>query len=415
MRDIFKLLPILFLMGLHHHGTSQVTSIDSVEGKQFFQGCIKPYIIPSHPLGLFISRINHNLNTITPQTIKFNLDIGSANVWLPEVRLYQPNDPNIAKHLGQFNWDKRDSIFQAFPRNYDSAVFSADGVIKTFHLNIRFPLPKQFELAVSIRSMLLTQGNLPLSAITGDEFIEFFHSNIAGGEDPFARKYYGINKAGINYQDFQGNRMQISNGQFIIPNIQFNLYHYFNTDFLNRHQMSVNSGVHCGINVSDYNQSIDVGISGAIQKFIKLSDKRTLALALAGSALKPQIALLKTKANFSTAHYFLAYEAMVEYRRQFKNRFFWQIGLNFNYQSAYNNEAEFNSVVPIGNRISPHWHLAFTHMYRNNQNWTLITSLGKKWIWSFYLNEDFKVNNAPDIQTGIGVEIPFEKKKQRKK
>lgn len=76
-------------------------------------------------------------------------------------------------------------------------------------------------------------------------------------------------------------------------------------------------------------------------------------------------------------------------------------------------EDDFELLTPVGNRISPHWHLAFTHLYRNNQNWTLISSFGKEWIWSFYLNEDFKVNNAPDIQTGIAVEVPLSIRKKK--
>lgn len=380
---------------------------DSTHSKNQLYGCIKPNIVVSHPFGLFISRINHNLNAAPPKSIKLNIDIGSANVWLPEVKAYRPKDPSVVEHLKQFPWHKRDSVFQALPQNYDSSVFSADGVVKTFNVNIRLPLSKSFELAVSMRSFLLSQGEMPFSIFTNDEFIELFHSHIAGGEDPFARKNYGLNKANIYYQDLKGNAMHIKNGQFVVPGIQFNLFHYMPWDFLRKHQLLFNSGLHIGCNTSMYNRSLDIGVSAVLQKQMKVGKQNAITWAIAGSILRQKVFDIESKAAFSSSPYFFSYETMFEYRKQLRKNKFWQIGLNFYYQSDYNKEDEFEQLTPIGNRISPHWHLALTHLYRNNQNWTLISSFGNKWIWSFYINEDFKVNNAPDIQTGIAVEIPI--------
>lgn len=338
-KPIFSLL---FLISITSNSISaQYLKKDTLEINSDDNGCIKPNLLPSHPFGLFISRINHNLNISPPSTIKLNFDLGNANVWLPEVKLYQPNDPSVAKHLSQFSWDKRDSVFQAFPRSYDSALFNADGVIKTFNINVRIPISKSFELAVCLRSFLLTQGNIPISFFTNDDFIEFFHSNIAGGEDPFARKIYGLNKAGINYQDFKGNKLNISNGQFIVPGIQFNLHYYLKNSFLTKHKIYVNSGLHIGLNTSQYNRSLDLGISGALQKQINLGTKHQLKFALAGSILQQRIANLGSEIEFSSNNYFLSHEMMFEYRKQLKNNRFWQIGLNFYYQSAYNKRGRF--------------------------------------------------------------------------
>ncbi|MES2654168.1 MAG: hypothetical protein V4620_01170 [Bacteroidota bacterium] len=403
------LLPVMLLFA----GSINSQSIlnDSISSTNQLNGCYKPNILVSHPFGLFISRINHNFNGAPPKVIKLNIDLGSANVWLPEVKAYRPKDPAVMEHLKQFPWHKRDSVFQAFPQNYDSSVFSADGVIKTFDINVRLPFSKSIELVVNMRSFLLTQGEMPFSILTNDELIEFFHSKIAGGEDPFARKSYGLNKANIYYQDLKGNTLQIKNGQFVIPGIQFNLFHYLKWNFLRKHQLLFNSGLHIGCNTSVYNRSLDLGASAAIQKQIKIRKKNALTFALAGSILKQKVIDINSQATFSSSPYFVSYETMFEYRKQLGKGKFWQIGLNFYYQSAYNNEEDFDQLTPIGKRISPHWHLALTHLYRNNQNWSLISSYGKKWVWSFYLNEDFKVNNAPDIQTGIAVEIPISFKK----
>jgi hypothetical protein len=101
---------------------------------------------------------------------------------------------------------------------------------------------------------------------------------------------------------------------------------------------------------------------------------------------------------------------MFEYKKKMKNNNFWALGLSFYYLDSYHPEKEFDNITPVGNRYSPHWHLALSHLYTNSQYWSLIYTYGSKWLWSVYLLEDFKVNNGPDIQTGISVEIPLNRR-----
>tara|TARA_B110000902_G_C14221263_1_gene555252 strand:+ start:1012 stop:1152 length:141 start_codon:yes stop_codon:yes gene_type:complete len=44
-------------------------------------------------------------------------------------------------------------------------------------------------------------------------------------------------------------------------------------------------------------------------------------------------------------------------------------------------------------------------------NWTFIYTYGTpKYKLMLYIKEDFSVNNAPDIQTGVSLKIPISKK-----
>lgn len=80
------LMPVMIL--LVSTVNSQNILNDSITSAYELNGCYKPNILASHPLGLFISRINHNFNAAPPKGLKLNIDLGSANVWLPEVKAY---------------------------------------------------------------------------------------------------------------------------------------------------------------------------------------------------------------------------------------------------------------------------------------------------------------------------------------
>ena len=73
-----------------------------------------------------------------------------------------------------------------------------DAVIKEFRIGINFPIAKRHELSITLRSYLITKGKYPFSFFTSDENVEWFHSNIAGGEDPYGRRYYGLNQVNLN-------------------------------------------------------------------------------------------------------------------------------------------------------------------------------------------------------------------------
>lgn len=371
------------------------------------EGCYKPFILATHPLGQFIGRISHNFNTAPVKHRTLSFGMSSANVWQPEVKGYFPHDAQVTQTLSSVRWDQRDSVFQAYPRNYDSSVFSADGVLRTFHVSLRMNLSSSSELEVIGRALLLSGGQPSTAWLTSDGFIEWFHSHIKGGEDPFARRQFPFNEAGISYQDRKGKQFRLRQGSFIVPGIQVNYYRYANRLWLNSHHMQAAFGVHAALNTVTFNTSLDAGLSGTLQKQFNYGRRHVYTLGVAGSVLRQKVVHFGSGVEFSHNKVLKSAECMFEYRKATTRQRHWALALNFYYLDPYHPAEEFDQVTPVGNRLSSHWHLALTHMYRNSQYWSLVYSYGRSVIWSFYALQDFKVNNGPDFQTGASVCIPL--------
>lgn len=101
---------------------------------QEFPALVKPTVLPSHPLGIFYSRIDHRLAHSPVNKISVDATYSSANIWLPQVIGIVPRDAASQHFLSTVVWHKRDSVYQGLPQNQDSTVFRADGVLRTFYL-----------------------------------------------------------------------------------------------------------------------------------------------------------------------------------------------------------------------------------------------------------------------------------------
>lgn len=249
---------------------------------QEFPALVKPTVLPSHPLGIFYSRIDHRLAHSPVNKISVDATYSSANIWLPQVIGIVPRDAASQQFLSTVVWHKRDSVYQGLPQNQDSTVFRADGVLRTFYFDINYNIHKNHSLKLSVTGALLTQGTMPFSILTNDGFIETFHSKIAGGEDPFARKHYGFDKAEIYLQDTKGKTLHIKNHTFLIPSIQLSYYYHIKTDWLQKNKINAGTGAHIGLNTTSYNNAVNAGISGYVNKVFPIKSGQ-FACAIAGS------------------------------------------------------------------------------------------------------------------------------------
>ena len=175
---------------------SQRNVVDSTS-LMFTQSIVKPSLVSSHPLGIFFSRWEGNFKSNAQKKISFNMHISSANIWSPPVVGYFPNNPNDRLYVSQFPWHAREFKVDVDTLNAKSIEVQNDGVIKGMKVHATIPVSRNSELKIGIRTFLLTKGKLPFSLLTNDEVIEFFHDNIAGGNDPFDRKLYGLNEGKI--------------------------------------------------------------------------------------------------------------------------------------------------------------------------------------------------------------------------
>src|SRR5574343_1754870 len=117
---LYRYFQFLFLAG---------TYIAAAQGQSLL---IKPTLLPAHPLGIFTSRIDHQLANSATNKLTFQATYSSANVWLPQVTSIIPRDASSQQLLSAVIWHKRDAVYQGLPQNHDSTVFRADGVIRTF-------------------------------------------------------------------------------------------------------------------------------------------------------------------------------------------------------------------------------------------------------------------------------------------
>lgn len=184
-----KLFSIVFL------ASTFLVIAQTKDSISFKNGIQNPSLVPTHHFGIFSSRPNTNFKLRPNNQINFHFDYSSANIFHPYLEAYFPEDPETRQALSEVPWYFRNFTFvdqETTPAEYMNIV--VDAVIKEFRLGFSIPLNQNHEISFNVRSYLITNGKLPFSLISSDESIEWFHSNIAGGEDPFGRRFYGLNQ-----------------------------------------------------------------------------------------------------------------------------------------------------------------------------------------------------------------------------
>ena len=168
----------------------------------FKNGIAKPNAVSAHHFGMFHLRINQNFQEKPVQRSSLQFVYESANSFQPFLEAYLPEDPAIRAQFAQTIWYNRRFDFidqQSTPAEYMNIV--VDAVFKVFRVDFKTPLTAKSELGITLRTFMPTEGHYPFSIFTSDESIEWFHSNIAGGEDAFGRRFFGLNKVNVSYQD----------------------------------------------------------------------------------------------------------------------------------------------------------------------------------------------------------------------
>jgi hypothetical protein len=359
-----------------------------------------------HPFGVFMSRINHNFQLRADKKMSVTTNLTNGNVWLPNVKAYYPMNNSDRNNMAAYVWHKREEHYDVLNTPARTSEFHADGVIRQYQVKLNLPISDQQELKISTRMFSLDAGNVPYSLLTSDQFIEWFHSNVAGGEDPFAREEYGLNQAKIRYTDKKGKTLKLDNGDFIFSGIDFSYYYYPKSSFLDRHNLFTNIGIQVGANVSRINPSLDIGLNFSTIKKMDLRKNRALHLGLSLGAIQLKALQKKNNIELSNNNYLLSAELFLEFVKQTKNGNIFSIATSYYAQSPYNNRQEFEYVVFTGDRISSHWDYAFSHMYKiltgNNLTFTYAKGI---FAYSISLREDLLVDNAPDAQVNFGLKV----------
>ncbi|MDO6598389.1 hypothetical protein Q4512_15835 [Oceanihabitans sp. 2_MG-2023] len=368
-------------------------------------GITKPSILSSHPFGIFFSRLQGNFKMHATKNNMVNISLESANVWGAPVTTYIPNDEATRNEARKYDWDLAQYHFDVEDLDAETFQLQIDGVIKSIKANIAFNLSNNKELVVALRVAMLTNGEYPLSFFTSDKFIEDFHSKIAGGEDPFDRKAFKLNEAGIKYTDRNGNTAELEKNDVFLSGIE-TTYYYYPEWLINKNKsFFMNLGAHLGTNLSKYNTSFDLGGSINAVKKIAFKNKNYAHIGASfGTLRKNAIDLKKENVQFGTNKYIAFLESALEYNFVSKKGTTHAIGLDFYIQTSLNKKEELDYIIPVRHPDAEQaWGIGTTNLYKNNNYWTLLYSFTKKITTTIYLQQDLTVNNSPDIQTGISV------------
>ena len=382
--------------------------MDSLDIKN---GIDKPSILTTHHFGIFSSRINQNFKIRPPETLELSLSLVSGNNFQPFLESYFPEDPDVRRALSEVVWYNRVFNFidqETTPADYMNIVI--DAVIKEFRSTISIPLAKHQELEITLRSYFITKGKYPFSIFTADQTIEWFHSHVAGGNDPYGRRYYGFEQVNFKYTDRNGKVMELHSGNFLLNGFELNYFYYPSFTINEKQNVFFNFGTHLGINTSKYNPSMDFGISANAIKRLPLKNNNELNFAAGISFLRKNLIDFDDTIDLGNNPFLATAEGEIEFTKYTKKKNYHAFGVNYQIQSRYNKrkEADYYKLLGKWQEINAGWHYGVTTLYKALSNWTFLYTYGRpNYKLSLYVKEDLLVNNAPDIQTGISLKIPL--------
>ena len=377
-------------------------------------GIDKPNTTTAHHFGLFHLRINQNFKERPVDRTSLSFTLESGNTFHPFVEMYLPQDPVTRELFSQQVWFARrfEFIDQATtPAEYSN--IHMDAVFKVFRVDLETKLSDKHELKFTARSFIPTEGNFPFTFFVNDQSIEWFHSNIAGGEDPFGRRFFGMNRMTFSYQDRNGRSVNLRRNQFVFSGIEANHY-YYPTLFAPEKNWFVNFGSHLGINTTRFNPSLDLGISANIHKKWVLKNKNEFRLGLGFAGLKKQIATFGDPVDFGNNLFLGSGEINFEFTKYTRKGNYHSFSGNYQLQTRYNKKEETDYYFLDGGdtflNIHSGWHNGFSTLYETLTVYSILYTYGRKnFSLSLYIQQDFKLNNAPDLETGISIKVPISK------
>lgn len=376
-------------------------------------GIDKPNTTTAHHFGLFHLRINQNFRERAIQKTEFRFSVESGNSMHPFVEAYLPQDPAVREQFRQLYFFDRSFNFidqQTTPAEYMN--IQVDAVFKVFRFDLLTRLNDKNDLTFTLRTFMPTEGNFPFTIFTNDQSIEWFHSNIAGGEDPFGRRFFGMNQVNVSYQDRNGRQMNLRNNQLIFGGLEVN-HHYYPTKW-NSKNIFANLGSHLGINTSKYNQSLDAGLSANIHKKWKLKSNNELRFGIGIAGLRKGFVNFQDNVDFGNNTFLGSGEFNLEFTKYTQKGNYHTFAFNYQFQTRYNKLEETEYFYLDGGTtwmdIHQGWHNGFTTLYETLTVYSIIYGYQRKNFGiSLYVQQDFKLNNAPDLQTGIQLRVPLSK------
>jgi len=358
--------------------------------------------LSTHPFGIFISRINSNFQIKQDNRISFVFNIANGNDWWPYVKSYTPTDPEIQQEMSKYIWHERENHYD---KNSPAKTkeLTVDGTFRFYKININFPVAKNQEIKLYARGFSMDNFHVPY--IVSDEFIEWFHNHISMDGDVFGRQEYGYDHLIYYYKDENDKKIILSPNQFYFLGVELAYYYYPEIKILNKYGFFLNIGGQLGVNTTDINPTMDLGINSTITKRFNFK-KRSLFISFDGGILRQKLVSFKPGVIISNRDFIYSCELLLTYRKKLHKGCL-DFTTTFYVQSSYFNPKEFDYIVLTGKRRR-HWNHAILDLYHPlTGNSFMLSYSGNIFSFSIYLREDLKVDNAPDAQVGAAFKIRF--------
>jgi len=409
----FYKCPLNFILRIGIYGlfmlSQPCSSQENISPIKEFPQVFIPNTQATHPFGVFISRIQHLHYSNVPRQKSFTLTISNGNIWLPKTIGNIPTNKEDKDAVAAFSWHERDGYFDFSTTPNTSLTFEADGVFRLYLPQLQLPINNNHFLTLSSRIVSFDSGKFPFSTFTNDNFIEWVHSNVAGGEDPFARKVNGLNNpASFYYSDRNEKTITMKGGEVVLSGFDINHYFFPSIPFLKTNNIDVSFSSQLGINISKINPGVDLGGIIGIGKTYKLKSGNQFELHASYGILKQKLASFGSGVEIMNKSFMHSGEFLSTYHFSLKNNQFFGISALIFAQSSYLNNDEDKHLVLTGEKESSFWHYGISHLYRYSAGVTLIASYTKNNMsYAVYFREDIPLNNAPDTQTGISVKMEW--------
>ncbi|SCY15553.1 hypothetical protein SAMN05192588_1417 [Nonlabens sp. Hel1_33_55] len=370
-------------------------------------GIDKLNLLSTHPFGIYISRISQNFKKSAVGQIRMRLQQQSGNVFQPQLTAYLPENPTVREDFSNTTWFFRVFTYQDQETTPTQIFeFEFDAVLKVYRVDLEIPVSDKSELQIGVRSFTAVKGNYPFSYFSSDSSIEWFHSNVAGGEDAFGRRFYGLNQVNFEYTDANDRQLSMDQGELFLGGIEASYHYYPEIEWLKNKNVFTNVSFHSGWNTTRFNRSIDIGFSANLLKEWNVKNGDFWKLGLGGSVLRKNVLEFDQNVDLGNNDYLASGEIMLEWTDITNNGNYNSIGVNYQEQTRYRKKAEEDYVYLEGDwsSINAGWHNAYTTLFESLSSWTIHFTHGRQRIQYFvYVKEDLKVNNAPDLESGIGV------------
>jgi hypothetical protein len=374
-------------------------------------GLIKPNLISVHHFGLFLGRMEQDFKVKSNPKTTLNFQLKSGNIFHPYVESYLPADPAIRAGFADETWFFRQFDYvdqQTTPAEIQNIVI--DAVYKTLRADIVIPFNDYHELRLGLRAFATIKGSPLDSPLTGDDFIEWFHSNVAGGEDAFGRRFYGLNEVNINFRDRNGRTLSMDHGDVILGGIETAYTYHLPWKKANDRGWFLNTTSQLSINTHRYNRGLDMGTGMSVLKKINHHDRSKFWIGLGSSVLATRLIDRSENIEIINNRFLNNNELSVQWVHTTVKGNENRIMLHYQNQSPYfdRDEQDYFHLKGAWDAINQGWHHGYTTLIENTSFYTLVYShIRKSWALQAYLKQDLAVNMAPDLETGVSLTVPL--------